>query len=68
MDGYDDSVFEISEEASDDEKMVMIVSEEIMSSLDLKLGDTVKAVFMQNSGGLPIRREKEVKVVGTYPY
>lgn len=68
MDGYDASVFEMSEEASDDEKMVMIVSEEIMDSLGLELGDTVKAVFMQDSGGLPIKREKNVKVIGTYPY
>lgn len=68
MDGYDASVFEMSEEASDDEKMVMVVSEEIMDSLGLELGDTVKAVFMQDSGGLPIKREKDVKVIGTYPY
>ena len=40
----------------------------LSDSLGLELGDTVKAVFMQDSGGLPIKREKNVKVIGTYPY
>lgn len=66
--GYDETIFNMSDTASYEQKSVIILSDYIMKQLDLELNDTVKCIFIQDVKNLSVQRSRKLKIIGTYPY